>query len=303
MLRRLIKHYKNSFQGLSKPVWLLALVLFINRSGSMVLFFLTLYLTRKLDFSVALAARMMSIYGVGALAGAYLGGWLSDRIGYSRVQMLSLFFTGIAYITVILWENIFPVAVNLFILAVLAEAFRPATSTAFAKNAPKKIRSRAFAVQRLAINLGVAIGPALGGFIARYNYNYLFWIDGITCIIAGIMHYFFIHGKLKKIYDQKAKHKKSVPAFIKDRIFLILLLFSFLLGTFFMQIISTWPVYLKEVLTFAENRIGLLLAINTILIVLFEIPLIHSLEKYKKIASWLLVLFCFVLVLVFCPWV
>src|SRR6056297_3442021 len=178
MLRKLIRHYKNSFTGLPRKIWMLAIILFVNRSGSMVLFFLALYLTKKLGFSVALAERLLSAYGAGAIAGSYLGGRLSDKIGYSRVQILSLFLGGMAYITALAWETALPIAINLFILAVLAESFRPANATNFVKYAPKNLRPRAFAVQRLAINLGIAVGPALGGFIALYNYDYLFWIDG-----------------------------------------------------------------------------------------------------------------------------
>ena len=94
MIRKVLTTYKNAYAGLPRNAWLLSLVQFINRSGSMVLFFLTLYLTRKLGFTLPQAGQAVSIFGLGALAGAYLGGRLCDRLGANRVQQLSLLLSG-----------------------------------------------------------------------------------------------------------------------------------------------------------------------------------------------------------------
>ncbi len=95
MLRKIIFLYRDAYAGLPRNAWLLSLVQFVNRSGSMVLFFLSLYLTRKMGFSLAQAGQAVSAFGCGALAGAYLGGILCDRLGATAVQRLSLLLSGV----------------------------------------------------------------------------------------------------------------------------------------------------------------------------------------------------------------
>ena len=82
MLHRTVNLYRNAFGGLSKDIWLLAFVTFVNRSGTMVVPFLTVYLTTKLQFSLTQAGWVMTCFGVGSVLGTLLGGKLTDKIGY-----------------------------------------------------------------------------------------------------------------------------------------------------------------------------------------------------------------------------
>jgi len=295
MLKNFIDNYINAYKGISPTIWFLSIVIFINRSGTMVLFFLSLYLTQKIGFSIPFAGKMLSVYGIGSLLGAYLGGWASDKIGAVRVQLTALAISGGLYMIFILWENPIAIIINLFFLGLIAESIRPATTTAIVQHSSPETRTRAFAVQRLAVNLGIAVGPAIGGFIARINYDFLFIIDGLTCLIAAIVLYIFMKTKLKTISHIKEKSVKVKVNPFTDKIFVLLILFAFLMGICFLQIISTWPLFLKNIYKINESGIGLLLTINTILIVLIEIPLIHRLEKKNKFPIMALgaILLCF----------
>ena len=124
----LIKSYKMSFSGLPRDAWLLSITIFVNRLGSMVLFFLSLYLTRKMGYSISQAGQMISIYGIGALIGSYSGGWLSDRIGPIRVQLLSLFLSALGYIILGYLQSLLHIGLMLFLVAIVAEALRPANN-------------------------------------------------------------------------------------------------------------------------------------------------------------------------------
>src|SRR5438105_3786317 len=75
----LLKLYKRSFSNIQKNIWILSISMFINRSGSMVLLFTSLYLTKDLHFTIAEAGLALSFYGFGSVLGSYAGGWLSDR--------------------------------------------------------------------------------------------------------------------------------------------------------------------------------------------------------------------------------
>ncbi len=284
MLHTILNKYKEAYKGLPPAVWFLSIVIFINRSGMMVLFFLSLYMTEKFGMTVPLAGKLISVYGIGSIVGAYLGGYISDKIGSIKVQLISLVGSGFLYLIFLFWTGDMLVMIffNLLFLGLIAEAIRPATTTSIIQNTPAELRARAFAVQRLATNLGIAVGPALGGFIARINYNLLFIIDGVTCIIAALILYYFIRKNFFKIKQMKVSGKQVSVNPLHDRIFILLLFFCILLGTCFMQIISTWPIFLKKIYKINEGGIGLLLMINTIIIALVEIPLIHRLEKFNK---------------------
>lgn len=283
MIKKIISEYRNAFSGLPKNVWMLTLVVFINRSGSIVLFFLALYLTRVMDYSLAAAGQMVSIYGLGALIGAYLGGSLSDKIGTNKVQFYSLLFTGFGYIIFSFAETSFQIGVLLFIIAIIAEAFRPANAAAIAHVCPLSQRPRGYALQRLAINLGVTVGPAIGGFLAILGYKYVFLLNGITAIAAAITFKYLFKNVEFFSKPTTSTPKNLTASLLRDKIFLVVQLLFLFLGFAFIQVMSTWSVYLNTVFNLPEYQIGSLLTINAIIVVLVELPLIHRLEVYNHL--------------------
>jgi len=174
MLRKLKTHYISSFSGLPRDAWLLATAMVINRSGSMVLFFLMLYLTQDVHLSITTAGQVLSLFGLGAMGGSYLGGWVSDRFGTKHIQVISLLVGGFGYILLGYIKSSAGIAVMIFFVALIAESFRPASITAMANVCEVNVRTRGLALNRLAVNLGVSIGPAFGGFLAHYSYTYIF---------------------------------------------------------------------------------------------------------------------------------
>lgn len=283
MIRRILNHYRASYSGIPRKIWLLCLVIFVNRSGHMVLFFMMLYLTKDLNFTVTLAGELISMYGLGALIGSYAGGWLSDKAGPLRIQKLSLIMNGIGFILLDFFYTPFMIGVLLFANAVVGEAFRPASTTALAAFAPPELRSRVFALGRLAVNLGISIGPTVGGILALYNYSYLFWADGLTCLLAAFVLFYSFPG-LKRFAEtpkQPAADKGVSP--FKDRIYIFFVFIMLILSITFFQLFNTWPLYMTESYNLAENMIGYLFALNAVLIILFEMPLIHRLEKINPL--------------------
>ena len=256
---------------------------FINRAGSMVIVYLMLYLTQDMGVSVTTAGRVISIYGLGAICGTLLGGWLTDEIGPMRVQLFSLLGSGFVFFALSFASTIWAISILAFILAVIAESFRPANSTAVADVSPPKIRVRAYALLRLAINLGFAIGPVVGGILARINYSLLFWVDGSTCLLAGAYLYYVYKHDLSAIKHISEEEKKSARFPWTDGIYLIMLFFLFINGMIFFQIFNSWPLDLRENYGLLENQIGPLMAINAILIIMLEMPLVHWLERFNPI--------------------
>jgi predicted MFS family arabinose efflux permease len=283
-VKRLFNNYINSFKGLSKEVWWLALISLINRAGTMVVPFLSLYLKDNMHFTLSNVGWIMSAFGLGSVAGSWLGRKLTDKIGYYKVMVYSLMLTGLLFIGLQFLNTFVSICIGVFVVMLVADCFRPAIFVALNAYSKPENKIRSLTLIRLAINLGFSAGPALGGIIiVGLGYGGLFWVDGITCIIAGIVLLDVLHPK-KAIELDKIKNENPVSAY-SDKPFLIFILSMMLFGIVFLQYFSTITIYYKDIHRLSELQIGLILGLNGFLIFIFEMPLIKWLEntRYTKL--------------------
>lgn len=274
----LFNKYINTFKGLSKEIWWLALITLINRAGTMVIPFLSLYLREDLQFTVSNVGWVMSAFGLGSVAGSWLGGKLTDKMGYYKVMVGSLFATGILFIALQLLHSFASICVGIFIVMLVADSFRPAMFVALNAYSKPENKIRSLTLIRLAINLGFSAGPAIGGLIITgLGYSGLFWVDGITCIIATLVLIKVLHPKKAKISDSHSV-ENPISAY-GDKTFLLFLVAMALFGIVFLQYFSTITIYYKDIHALSESQIGLILGLNGFLIFIFEMPLIKWLEN------------------------
>jgi len=275
---KLLKPYKN----LSKEIWILSFITLINRAGAMVIPFLSLYLTKSLNFSLIEVGQIMTFYGLGSLFGTFLGGKITDKIGYYKVMYFSLFFGGIIFFSVQFLESFWQFSFGLFVLVTVIDMFRPAMWVAIQDYSTEENKTRSVTLIRLAINLGFSIGPALAGLIiATLGYKALFWVDAITTFVAGILFFKFLYQKTKVLIKSK-KEKASQLSPYKDFQFLLFWFAVFLMGFSFVQIIEILPLFYHDKIHLNEQIIGYLWALNGGLIFLTEMPIVEKLEKKNK---------------------
>ena len=283
-MKTIFNSYINAFRGLSKEVWWLALITLINRAGTMVVPFLSLYLKDNMHFTMSNVGWIMSAFGLGSVTGSWLGGKLTDKIGYYKVMLYSLMTTGIMFIGLQFLNTFASICFGVFVVMSVADSFRPAIFVALNAYSKPENKIRSLTLIRLAINLGFSAGPALGGIIiVSLGYGGLFWVDGITCIIAGIVLLDVLHPKKAKELD-KIKTENPVSAY-SDKPFLVFILAMMLFGIVFLQYFSTITIYYKDIHKLSELQIGLILGMNGLLIFIFEMPLIKWLEntRYTKL--------------------
>ncbi|WP_408641370.1 MFS transporter [Salinimicrobium sediminilitoris] len=276
-MQRLFRAYVGSFSDLRREVWLLAFITFINRAGTMVIPFLSLYLTKNRGFSLEEVGWILTFFGLGSVAGSWLGGKLVDRIGHYKTMALSLLISGVLFIFLQFPSTFWGICAGIFIVMLVADTFRPAVFVAINAYSKPQNRTRSITLIRLAINLGFSAGPAVGGLIiATAGYSGLFWVDGITCIMAGFLLLKLLHPK-KAV--ENPKEIISIPkSMMKDKAYLVFIAAMILFGFVFLQYFSTMPLYYARVHFLSESHIGLLLGLNGFLIFLFEMPLIKYLE-------------------------
>lgn len=282
-MKTVLTLYKNAFGGLSRPAWVLALVMLINRSGSMVVPFLSVYLTISLGFNLSQAGILLSLFGVGSIVGAFAGGWLTDKIGHFWVQFLSLTIGGSLFFVVAQLTDFVQLGIGIFTISAVSEMLRPANSSSVASYAKPENITRAFSLNRMAINLGYSVGPAIGGILASFSYKWLFIADGITCIMAGILFFFYFRNR--KGNEQVATEAAPRPSAWKalaDYHFVLFVLLVLSFATVFFQLFMTLPLYYKTIYQLSETKIGLLIGLNGLLVFFLEMVIVYSIgEKFS----------------------
>ena len=279
-MEALLNLYREAYRGLPRHVWMLSIVLLINRSGTMVLPFLVIFLKFERGYSAAEAGMLMSVYGIGAIAGSMCGGWLAVRVGSIRTQLLSLIASAPLFVSLGYMRDWQALAINLLALSVIAEAVRPASVAATTEYSPDHLHRKSFALNRLAVNLGMTLGPTIGGLLYAVNFQLLFWVDGATCLFAaGLLFTFFRFGHP---LQSTSEHRASMKAARKpwqDSLYVTYLIVCCTLSIIFFQVMSTYTLYLKEHYGFNEAQIGLLLASNTVVIVAIEMVVVQLLRS------------------------
>lgn len=283
MLQRAFQKYINNFRGFSREIWILALITFINRAGTMVLPFLSKYLKEDLHFSYSQVGWIMVSFGLGSMLGSWLGGKLSDKIGFYKIMIFSLLTSGIGFFVLQKITSYYGLLIAIFIIMVIADMFRPAMFVSLGAYAKPENRTRALTLVRLAINLGFAAGPALGGLLIMHvGYKGLFWVDGATCIVAILIFWIKVKEKKKSAYTDK-EHPGEVltHSVFKDAPFWIFLMICLISGIMFFQLFTTIPLYHKEQFNLSELQTGLLLTFNGVLVFFLEMPLVSYIERNK----------------------
>jgi MFS family permease len=261
---------KSDISTMPRAVWVLFAGTLVNRFGSFVLIFLALYLTRR-GFTAPQAGLAMGAYGAGAIIASIVGGWLADHIGRRNSIVLSMVSSAAVMLA-------FPHAESYWLLVTLsllagtcAEFYRPAAAALIADVTTPGQRVTAYALYRLAINLGFAAGPAVGGFLATRSFTILFVGDAITSLLYAVIAMFALPNRVGD-HHTTAPKRSALPVILKDTPFLLFISSTFAASTVFMQHVSSYPLQLDSY-GYASSVFGLLISINGVIICLVELPL------------------------------
>ena len=281
MLKNGLQRYINNFRGFTREVWILTLITFINRAGTMVLPFLSKYLKEDLHFSYAQVGWIMVAFGFGSMLGSWLGGKLSDKIGFYKIMVFSLFTSGIMLFLVQYIRTFWGLCISMFFIMTVADMFRPAMFVSLGTYAKPENRTRALTLVRLAVNLGFTAGPALGGLIImNLGYSGLFWVDGSSCIVSILIFTLLVKERKKPVDLNAASGESEIPTSVfKDKIFWIFLFVCFVTAVLFFQLFTTLPLYHNEKFGLTEFQSGLLLSLNGLLIFFLEMPIVSYSQR------------------------
>lgn len=291
MVRSIAKAYRDAYVGLPREIWILSLALFINRCGAMVLAFLSLYLTNELGFTIRDAGLIFSVWGLGSMVGAFLGGKFVKRVGAIRFQIIGLTLAVPCFLAVPLFSSWWGVALIVFLFSVCSESVRPANNVAVAQFVAPELHTRAFGLQRMAVNLGFSVGPAVGGVLATFDYVWLFMADGITTGFGAailLWHFGFRKYAKDKSAAERQKsaesdHTSESP--LRDTHFVLFLFLMLAIALVFFQFHATYPKYLEDHYQLSKPLIGIIFSVNTIIIVVFEMLLLNWVRQFSLLRT------------------
>lgn len=269
-----------NLRAMPRSAWVLFAGSFVNRLGTFVLPFLTLYLTGA-GFSPAQAGGAIACYGLGGLIAQVTGGLIADRLGRRNTIALSMF--GASVFTLALWQaeslaSVYPIT---FTLALFAELYRPASGALIADLLPAEQRVTAFTLYRLTVNVGWAAGLAIGGFLADRNFAYAFVGDAITSATFGVIALVALpHGTRTTKHEER--HLATARAsIVSDRGFLLFLAAVLVTGLVYSQNVATLPLHVRDA-GFAVSTYGLLQALNGTIVVCFELFVISRTQRFDR---------------------
>jgi len=259
-----------TLRALPRPAWILFLGVFLNKFGSFVVPFLTLYLKQQ-GYSMADAGLAIGAYGAGHFLASGLGGHLADTIGRRKTIVLSMFSAAVSMLLLSQARSL-PAIILLTAFAGLAgELYRPASSALLADLVPAGQRITAFSAYRMAFNAGWAFGPATAGFLAERGYFWLFVGDAVTSVLFGLVAFFALP---RGVRSQQAESKwpDALGVLRHDRRFHQVLMASFAIALVFFQINSTYGLFVTQ-LGFSTATYGAIISLNGAMVVLCELPL------------------------------
>ena len=264
-------------RSLPRAISVVFVATLVNRAGTMALPFLVVYLTKERQLPAETAGAVLGFYGAGALLAGPLAGLLVNRVGARAVMIGSLCGSGMISMAIPWIEDEILGALVVFAWALTAEAFRPAGAAVVAEHALPAQRRTAYAVLRLAVNLGMSIGPAIAGLLATQSYAAIFVIDGATSLLA-VAPLLRNRGCLASTGPGEGAHAAAgKDADLAGRGHLgelvVHLVGVALIAVVAYQGLSTLPLYMTSTLALGEAEYGFVFALSGVLIVLFEIPL------------------------------
>ncbi|MDW5417182.1 MFS transporter [Iodobacter sp. CM08] len=185
MLLASFNSFKNRLSGLPVMAWGLAGAMFVNRLGVMVKLFMALYLRESLGFSIDTIGWLLACSGAGLLLGSYAIGVLSDHFSTGKLAVRVMLASGVALLCLTLIHSVWLLALVLFLGGVFDGGARPLYQRLVMENCAVEERPRAQALNRVAVNLAVAIAGVLGGVLAHWDYRLVFVASAMMSFSAA----------------------------------------------------------------------------------------------------------------------
>lgn len=270
--------FRESFSHIRRlpaAFWIVVAATLMNQVGNMAFVFLVLYLTQEHGYTLAYASFAFAVFSASMLVSGLCGS-IIDKIGATPIILTTLCINSVVLLLFAWAQQTGAIFFLCIVWGFAFGLFRPASSTLISHLSTPGIHKITFSVYRLAINLGMSLGPAIGGFLAAYSFKLIFIANGIANLLAAIILFIGLAPTVWLKYRPTVQHAGrlfSLKWLKEDKGLRLLVIGMVPVGMVFFQYESTVAVFLSRDLHLPLSFYGLLFTLNTLLIVLFELPL------------------------------
>jgi MFS family permease len=281
--------FRGRVDGLPAPFWWLWVGTLVNRAGTFIEPFIILYLTGPRHLSVATAGTVVTIWGAGSVISQPIGGYLTDRVGRRFTLSFGMFAVAVALGLLAIARGVPQIAGGALLVGIVGDVYRPAAMAAIADLLEGERRTRAFALQFWAINLGFSVCAVSAGLLVRFGFGTLFAIDAATSLIFG----FVVLRKIPETRPASARHEATEPAWrlmLRDRVLIAVAALVLCYATLYSQVYVTLPLAVRDA-GLGTGSYGLIMAVNGVVIVLVQpiaLPLLSRTSRMVLLPSSLL---------------
>ena len=281
--------FRGRVDGLPAPFWWLWVGTLVNRAGTFIEPFIILYLTGARHLSVATAGTVVTIWGAGSVISQPIGGYLTDRVGRRFALSFGMFAVAAALGLLAIARGVPQIAGAALLVGIVGDVYRPAAMAAIADLLEGERRTRAFALQFWAINLGFSVCAVSAGLLVRFGFGTLFAIDAVTSLIFGLV----VLRKVPESRPASAHHEATEPAWrlmLRDRVLIAVAGLVLCYATLYSQVYVTLPLAVRDA-GLGTRSYGLIMAVNGVVIVLVQpvaLPLLSRMRRIVLLPSSLL---------------
>lgn len=274
-------------RGLPPQVQLLVGGSLVNRLGSFIVPYLSLVLVREFGLPAEQAALLVAAYGGGSLVSIVCGGFLTDTLGRRRTLLLSLGGSGVFALGMAFSPSLRVFVPLLAGFAFVADLYRPASSAMLGDHLPSSQRAVGFAALRVAVNLGFAVGMGLGGVLVDRSWRAMFAADGVTTLAFGAVVYKWIRESRPVLPADDDPLSAGAPAVAmspwRDTTFLQAAFVSISFAMLIFADFTVFPLTATLAAGYPASVFGLLVGLNGVLIMLFEVGLTAWLGRFRRL--------------------
>ena len=268
--------FNKIYQEFPRLFWVVVGVSFIDRIGGTLLFpFFALYITQKFNVGMTEAGVLLGISSLFGLIGGTIGGALTDKLGRKQLILFGLVFSAVSTLSLGLVSKLSILYPLMVVVGLLSSVAHPAHDAMIADILPEKQRQEGFGILRVVGNLAWIIGPTIGGFLANFDFFYLFVVDSVvSCVVAAIIFRSIPETKPElHAHEQSETFLQSVLGYrvaLRDFAFVAFVVAGMLMLIVYQQMYGSLSVFLRDNFNTSPSGFGFLMTTSAITVVIFQ---------------------------------
>lgn len=301
-IKKWTRSYVELYQGLPIRLWVGLSAAFINSLASSVIVFLSLFFTNQCHFTVAQTGLLVTLFGIGATFGAYLGGRLCNSFSSQHISIISLLIISVTLLCTPFCHGFYVFSALMIVMGLSAYVFIPANRLWILAQCNENDKVRANSLRYMLINLGFGISVFIDGFLAHYSYFLLFTVNGLIIAVSALTLAFSGGKEEKKIAITVDKRPFWKLHIFENKFFAVHYLMLFIAVMLYAQLKITYAIYLQNYYHTTAPMLSYLFLTNCVLIIALQVWAVEKTRHFDQaivagLGAFLIGLGLFILIL------